>query len=216
MIRIFLLVVGNALALWLALLALQTAHDNRLGWFMFAVGLAYMAGGVFTLWPHDDQEDPTIPGAGDRSIWSVVPGFVAASFGPLLEYRHLPPLLARGPGMQFAGLAIIALGLFLLVWARLAGREVPLRHPRSRGRTVLVTGGPYGSVRHPGYASIVLLALGISIGYSSVIGLVAVPLLLLPGLAYRIHVEERRLLGTFGEEYRGYSRTTKALIPGIW
>jgi len=54
------------------------------------------------------------------------------------------------------------------------------------------------------------------VSYSSLIGLIAVPVLLLPGLAYRMKVEERLLTEVFGDEYRSYARKSKKLIPGIW
>jgi protein-S-isoprenylcysteine O-methyltransferase Ste14 len=34
--------------------------------------------------------------------------------------------------------------------------------------------------------------------------------------ALRIGAEERMMLETFGEEYAGYMRKTKLLVPGIW
>jgi protein-S-isoprenylcysteine O-methyltransferase Ste14 len=58
------------------------------------------------------------------------------------------------------------------------------------------------------------MTLGVAIGYSSLIGLAAVPVLLLPGLAYRMKVEERLLTEQFGEDYRTYIRKSKKLIPG--
>jgi protein-S-isoprenylcysteine O-methyltransferase Ste14 len=76
--------------------------------------------------------------------------------------------------------------------------------------------GPYRWLRHPGYTGYLLLALGFAVGYSSPVGLVAIAVLLLPGLAYRMNVEERLLAGQFGEMYREYSRRTKKIIPGIW
>ena len=33
---------------------------------------------------------------------------------------------------------------------------------------------------------------------------------------YRMHVEEKALLETFGEEYAEYRKTTKRLVPGIY
>ena len=80
----------------------------------------------------------------------------------------------------------------------------------------LVTGGPYRWVRHPGYSGFLLVALGMALGYSSLIGLIAIPLLLLPGLVYRIKVEEDRLSDQFRDDYRAYANRSKKLIPGIW
>ena len=76
--------------------------------------------------------------------------------------------------------------------------------------------GPYRYVRHPGYAGFMLMGLGIAVGFSSVIGLAAVALVLLPGLVYRMNAEEKLLIEQFGDEYRDYARRAKRLIPGVW
>jgi protein-S-isoprenylcysteine O-methyltransferase Ste14 len=215
-IRIFLLIVGNALALLLALLALETTPTNFLGWFLFAMGIAYGAGGVIYLWRSQNNEDSARSEAGNRSFWWILPGFLAVFFGPPLEFLYLPAWLPRGMGMELAGLVILLLGLLLRIWTRLTIGGMYSGYVKIRVHHILVTDGPYHFIRHPGYAGFVLMALGLAIGYSSWIGLAAIPLLLLPGLAYRMGVEERLLAGRFGEEYREYARKTRALIPGIW
>jgi protein-S-isoprenylcysteine O-methyltransferase Ste14 len=80
----------------------------------------------------------------------------------------------------------------------------------------LVQSGPYRLVRHPGYTGFLLMALGMAVGYSSWIALAAIPLLLLPGLAYRMRVEERLLAEEFRDDYWAYTRRAKKLIPWIW
>jgi len=60
------------------------------------------------------------------------------------------------------------------------------------------------------------MTLGLAIGYSSLTGLIAIPVLLLPGLAYRMKVEERLLTEQFGDEYRVYAGKSKKLIPFVW
>jgi len=216
MIRIFLLVVGNTLALLLALSALQTTAGNALGWVLFVVAIVYMAGGVFVLWLDYDKEAPRNSWIGHRSFWWTILGFAAALFGPLLEYRHLPPFLPRSPEMQIAGLGLVVLGLTFRGWAYLAERRTRSGRAPSRPGLAMVVEGPYRLARHPGWLGLLLVALGMSIGYSSVIGLVAALLLLMPGLAWRIHAEEKLRLQVFGEEYRSYCRRTKRLVPGIW
>ena len=71
-------------------------------------------------------------------------------------------------------------------------------------------------MRHPGYTGFVLMALGLGLGYSSLVGLAAVPVLMLPGLTYRMAVEEKSLTEQLGDEYRLYARTTKRIIPGVY
>ena len=215
-IQVFLLVVGNALALLLALLALETTPTNFLGWFLFAIGIAYGAGGVIYLWRNRNLEGIIRSEIGNRSLWWLVPGFLVIFFAPPLEFLHLPVSLPRGIGMELAGLVIILLGLVLRVWARLSIGGMYSGYLVVKQGHVLVTGGPYRFVRHPGYTGYIIMALGLALGYSSLIGLLAIPLLLVPGLAYRIKVEERLLADQFREDFWKYARRTKKLIPGVW
>jgi protein-S-isoprenylcysteine O-methyltransferase Ste14 len=61
-----------------------------------------------------------------------------------------------------------------------------------------------------------MMALGLAIGYSSLIGLISIPVLLIPGLAYRIRAEERLLAEVLRDDYWAYARQAKKLIPWIW
>lgn len=215
-IRIFLLVIGNALALLLALLALETTPTNFLGWFLFAIGIAYGAGGVIYLWRNQNIEDSVRAETGNRSFWWILPGFLAIFFAPPLEFLYLPTWLPRGTNMELAGLVIILLGLLLRVWTRLTIGAMYSGYLRVKVGHVLVTDGPYRFVRHPGYSGLLLMALGLCIGYSSLIGLIAIPILLIPGLSFRMKVEERMLSEEFRDDYWAYARRAKKLIPGIW
>ena len=215
-IRIFLLVIGNALALILALLGLETTPTNFLGWFTMAVSIAYGAGGVIYFWLSRDKETVLLSEQGNRSFWWILPGLVAIFFAPPAEFLFLNPILPRGIGMELAGLLLLLLGLCVRVWTRMFLRGQHSGYLRVKVGHLLVTDGPYRFIRHPGYTGFLLMALGLCIGYSSLIGLIAIPVLLLPGLAYRMRVEERLLVRQFGDEYRDYARNSKKLIPGIW
>jgi protein-S-isoprenylcysteine O-methyltransferase Ste14 len=129
---------------------------------------------------------------------------------------YLPAVFPRALGMQIAGLMLILAAVALRMWVRAYIRGLYSGHVEVQAGHRLVQSGPYRFVRHPGYTGFLLMTLGVAISYSSWIGLAAIPLLLLPGLAYRMRVEERLLTGQFGEEYRVYVRRSKKLIPGIW
>ena len=215
-VTIFLLVAGNGLALLLALLALETTITNFLGWFLFATSIAYGAGGVIYLWRNREDKDSRRTNTGNQSFWWILPGFTAIFFVPPLEFLFLPPILPRGIGMELAGLVIILVGMALRVWTRMSIGGMCSGYVHITAGHVLVTDGPYRLVRHPGYTGFVIMALGLCIGYSSLIGLAAIPVLLLPGLAYRMNVEERLLKEQFGDEYRAYARGSKKIIPGVW
>ncbi len=215
-VRIFLLVAGNALAILLALLALETTASNFLGWFLFATSIAYGAGGVVYFWRTREGEGTRRTENGNRSFWWILPGFLAVFFAPPLEFLFLPTVLPRGIGMELTGLVIILSGLVVRAWARMTAGGMYSGYLRVTAGHMLITDGPYRFVRHPGYTGFVIMALGLCIGYSSLIGLAAIPALLIPGLAFRMKVEERLLAGQFGEEYRAFAGKTSKLIPGIW
>jgi protein-S-isoprenylcysteine O-methyltransferase Ste14 len=219
----FLLVVAPALSIFLALLGLETLRQNLLGWFLLIMGIAYPAGGVIFYFIRREPFIKMLRGAEsvveektDLSFWAILPGFLAVFFAPPLEWFYLPPVLPRSLLIQIAGLVFILASLVLRVWARAHIRGLYTGHVQIQKDHQLVQSGPYHLVRHPGYSGFLLMALGVVVGYSSWIGLAAIPLLFLPGLAYRMKVEERLLLEQFGEEYRAYAKRSKKLIPGIW
>jgi protein-S-isoprenylcysteine O-methyltransferase Ste14 len=216
LMRVFLLIVGNALALLLALLALETTPTNFLGWFLFAIGIAYGAGGVIYLWRERNVENVVKSETGNRSFWWILPGFMVIFFAPPLEFLHLPASLPRGIGMELAGLITMLSGLLLRVWTRLSLGGMYSGYLRIGVGHVLVTGGPYHFIRHPCYTGFIIMALGLALGYSSLIGLIAIPALMIPGLAYRIKVEERLLSEVFRDDFWAYARRSKRLIPWVW
>jgi protein-S-isoprenylcysteine O-methyltransferase Ste14 len=218
----FLMVAAPALSIFLALMGLETLHTNLLGWFLLAIGVAYPAGGVIyyfirrePFWRSTGGGEAAREEKGDRSFWLILPGFLAVFFAPPLEFMYLP-LLPHSVWMQVAGLVLLGLSLALRIWARLHIRGLYSGHVEVQAEHRLVQSGPYRFVRHPGYTGLVLMALCVALGYSSLIGLLAIPVLLLPGMAYRIRVEENLLENHFGEEYRQYALRTKRLLPGIW
>lgn len=77
---------------------------------------------------------------------------------------------------------------------------------------LLVTSGPYRLVRHPGYLGAILCLTGMGLALSSLIAM-ALSVLFVPVLLWRIGREEEMLLTEFGEEYQTYMRKTKRLIP---
>jgi protein-S-isoprenylcysteine O-methyltransferase Ste14 len=217
------MIIAPALSLILALLGLETLDGNILGWFLLVLGIAYPAGGMIyyfirrePFWRSADGGETVREEKSDRSFWFILPGFLIVFFAPPLEWMYLPPVIPHTSGLQWTGLGLLLSCLTLRIWARTHIRSLYSGHVEVKAEHKLVMSGPYRWLRHPGYTGYLLLALGFAVGYSSLVGLVAIAVLLLPGLAYRMNVEERLLAGQFGEMYREYSRRTKKIIPGIW
>jgi protein-S-isoprenylcysteine O-methyltransferase Ste14 len=140
---------------------------------------------------------------------SVVVGSVVPPGGPL----DLP---GRGPATTVVGVALMAAGLALRLWAVVVlGRSFRTTVEIDPGQEV-VARGPYRLVRHPAYSGVVLLVLGLGVGAGTWVSLVLCVALPTAALHRRITVEETALAGALGEPYRAYSRRTRRLVPGLW
>lgn len=79
----------------------------------------------------------------------------------------------------------------------------------------LIQNGPYSIVRHPIYASMLLMLLTTNLIVSNWIELCfALPVFFI-GTEIRIRIEENLLLGRFGNRYEEYRRRVPAYVPGI-
>jgi protein-S-isoprenylcysteine O-methyltransferase Ste14 len=115
-----------------------------------------------------------------------------------------------------AGVTVIWLGLAIRVWAIAAlGRAFRTTVEVDPGQTVIDT-GPYRWVRHPSYSGLLLIAAGCGLASGSWLAIAICPVLPLPALLFRVHVEEAELVSVLGERYRAYQARTKRLIPGVF
>jgi protein-S-isoprenylcysteine O-methyltransferase Ste14 len=138
-------------------------------------------------------------------------GMLAAIFMDANGWWRLP----GGEGLRLPGLVVLALGTALRVATMLAlGRMFSLRVSVEPDHE-LVTGGLYRWVRHPSYAAVIVLCLGVMLVLRSGIWALLIPSMLF-GLTRRMQTEERFLLEQFGERYRVYMARTARLVPGIW
>lgn len=219
----FLVVITLGLALLLSFLGFVTIKSNLLGWFLLITGLIYFFGVIVVYWIRRIRFwRPQAKGEivkeerDDWSFWIIVAGMIAAFYLPPIEYLYLKGILPQNVWMQIAGWILILLGSVLFVWARRSLGKYYSGHVSVVDGQSLVKSGPYRFIRHPAYAGYVLLALGITVGYSSLAGLVLIPVLLLPSVIYRLSVEDKLLAEHFGDQFKEYTNKTARLIPGVW
>ncbi len=151
-----------------------------------------------------------------RKVYAILAVIYSAIiFAVPWEYANFSGPIPRGGLLAWAGLVVFALGILFRSWAvwELHGFYTARLGIQPGHR--LITAGPYGLVRHPGYLGEIASVLGMGLALSSLIGLVAT-ILLFPMLIWRIRTEEEMLLAQFGDEYREYMRRTKRLIPGVY
>jgi protein-S-isoprenylcysteine O-methyltransferase Ste14 len=77
----------------------------------------------------------------------------------------------------------------------------------------LITNGPYRIVRHPIYSGMfwMMIATGLVVGCWQ--GLAAGAVIFLFGTLWRVRIEEKLLIETFGSAYEEYKRRVPAFIP---
>jgi protein-S-isoprenylcysteine O-methyltransferase Ste14 len=149
-------------------------------------------------------------------------GIVALSLGGsifvgVMLRQWLPALDTPVPAaFALAGLVVFWAGLVVRVWAVVAlGGSFSTFVQADVDQTV-VTNGPYRWVRHPSYTGLLLIALGLGLGARNWLSLLVCAVVPALGLLPRIAVEESELARVLGEDYRGYQRTTRRLVPGLW
>ncbi len=219
----FLVVFALGLAFVIGWLGWATVQTNLLGWFLLLVGAAYLIGVGIVYWLRKERFwGPRAGGTmmkeenDDRSFWLIVIGMIVVFFLPPIEYLFLPAVLPRGEWTQVTGLTLVVLGSALFIWARRTLGKFYSGHVSVVEGQPLVQCGPYHFIRHPAYAGYFLMSLGLALGYSSLPGLAAVILLLLPIMIYRLRLEDKLLAEQFGDEFKKYAAGTKCLIPGVW
>lgn len=119
-----------------------------------------------------------------------------------------------GGGVFILGGALFLLGAVVGIAGAVAlGRHrTPFIEPRADSE--LVRHGIYRFIRHPLYASLILLCAGWAVLWQSVPGGVAAGLLTLL-LDAKARREEARLRARF-PEYADYERRVKRLVPGVY
>jgi protein-S-isoprenylcysteine O-methyltransferase Ste14 len=115
------------------------------------------------------------------------------------------------PWMALAGDALMALGWLGVFFVFKENTFTSVTIELAPDQQVIST-GPYAWVRHPMYASALVLLLGIPIALGSWWGILA----LLPALIWRL-IDEEKFLARDLPGYVAYQQTVRSrLIPGVW
>jgi protein-S-isoprenylcysteine O-methyltransferase Ste14 len=148
---------------------------------------------------------------GEGTIFLVTPGaFIIAGLDKRFGWSQL------APAVQIVAAGFVILGSALSVWAMASNKffSGTVRIQKDRGHTV-VSAGPYGLVRHPGYLAWCISAPAIPLMLGSLWGLIPA-LLGMCALVIRTALEDR----TLREELPGYQdyarRVRHRLLPGLW
>jgi len=220
---IFLLIVAPGLAILLVFLGIETLRTNILGWFLLLTGIVYTVGIVIDAYVRKDEfwgakqsGDSLQEERGDRSFWPIALGIMVVFFISPVEYLYFATFQLHSLWTEAIGVGLVISGSILFVWARRTLGRHYSGHVSVKKEQELVQSGPYHVIRHPAYAGYLFTALGLALGYSSLLGFVSTLLILLPATVYRIRVEDKMLTEHFGTQFEKYARKKKRLLPGVW
>lgn len=118
------------------------------------------------------------------------------------------------PVYYWVGFALTACGLAFTVGARVYLGSNWSGSVQVKANHELVRRGPYRWVRHPIYTGLLAAFLGSGLALDEWRGLLAF-VIVFAGLWYKLKLEERWMIETFGDSYLDYRKHSKALIPGI-
>jgi len=214
-VLVFELVIGGVL--------FASAGRIDLPWFwaLIVVHAAGLLAGQLAMDPALDRErrNPAAGGPAGKEYLFRVGGTIAimahlAVAGLDVGRFHwsVPPPAA----VRVAALIVYAAGLGFSMWAIATNSffSSVVRLQSDRGHRV-IDSGPYGYVRHPGYAGMMVAALtgGVVLGswWS------AVPMLLFGGMVVRRLAMEDRFLNANLDGYSAYAgRVRSKVLPGVW
>jgi protein-S-isoprenylcysteine O-methyltransferase Ste14 len=155
--------------------------------------------------PWDKVLAPAVGVLGPLAIWCVAAWDVRVQWPPVVPVWS-----------SVVAFIVCTLGVLITFWAMVTNRffSATVRIQAERGH-VVIDGGPYRYVRHPGYAG----ALGFSLASPVALGswLALIPAALLAAvLIVRTALEDRTLRAEL-EGYQEYTRRVpNRLVPGVW
>jgi protein-S-isoprenylcysteine O-methyltransferase Ste14 len=153
------------------------------------------------------------PTAMDRgSTVAIVAAYLLVGIALSLQLRgpHLPWTV------QWAGAWLSIVGVVLRVVAfRTLGTSYA-RTLRVNANQELITHGIYRWIRHPGYASALLIWSGAAAASGAALAFLTVSLLLVGIYVYRMRVEEVMLSQFFGVTYQQYQARSWHLVPYVY
>ena len=152
----------------------------------------------------------------DRGTRVLIALTLGAASGLAAAAPSIAPSLRMPGAARVLGAIMMWVGLATRVWAIAAlGAAFRTTVEVDPGQLV-VSSGPYRWLRHPSYTGLLLVVAGFGLAVGNWLALAVGLLLPLPGILWRIHVEEAELERVLGAAYSAYRARTRRLIPGLW
>lgn len=136
---------------------------------------------------------------------------VAIQIGCIALIAFTGPIIPKNIFFFSIGISGALLGLWAIIVMELGRFNItPDIHPNSQ----MTFKGPYKYIRHPMYASVLLITLAWILNYPTIPRL-SIWIVLIFDLIIKLNYEEKLLVNRY-KEYRDYQHKTKKLIPFIY
>lgn len=149
-----------------------------------------------------------------RFIWMTIA--ICVSTGVFLGLARIGLLSAKSYFISLSGLVLIVLGLAIRWTAILTLRRYFTVDVAIVSDHRIIKKGIYKAIRHPAYTGSLLSFLGLGLSFSNWLSTLVIFVPMLAAFLYRIKVEEKALIESFGDEYLNYCKVTKRLIPLVY
>jgi len=144
-------------------------------------------------------------------------GMLANGYGPVLALLGVvtPFAALDTTAVHVAGFALFAIGFATTFAVQLAMGKSWRIGVHDSSDAPLVTDGPFGVVRNPICAAILLTSSGVALMAPTVVALIAL-ILLLAGIELMVRtIEEPYLRRAYGADYDAYARRVGRFVPGV-
>lgn len=161
-----------------------------------------------------------LPGSQRKDAGSSVLILVSIGVAVVLinYFGFWPPQLGHIPlqDVGWFGVILVLAGVLLRQWSINILGQFFTPEVKISSQQRLVESGPYRILRHPSYAGMLVIFIGLGLGTMNWLLVFILVADFAAALGYRIRVEERELRTAFGREYEDYRMRTWALVPFVF
>ena len=187
----------------------------NLGMIMVSVSILWVGSEIILArTKHSQPTDARFDKSSLHVLWVAI--CIGVNVGVILSFQHIGYFGHGSPMFPIAGLILIVCGLLVRWFAIFSLKDQFTVDVSITKDHRIISKGVYRIVRHPAYAGSLLSFLGLGLFFANYLSILMIFVPICSAFLYRIHIEEKTLIATFGDEYLNYCRSTKRLIPGIW
>lgn len=144
-----------------------------------------------------------------EGVWVPPPLYPAGGLVAAWGLQQVVPLPVVSDAWRLAGLAVVALGIGIMVWAGMAQMRAKTSPSPWHETTAITAEGPYARSRNPIYVADLMLQAGLGLALGWFWAVILVPVTMLALHWFVIRREEAFLWERFGETYDAYRRRVR-------